>query len=364
MRIYQILPELRYGDAVGNDARALCQVISEMGYKTGIYAIRIDKRLNSPMYRKISKLPRLSKDDIIIFNHCSGSELSAMLPKLSGRKLMIYHNITPPHFFVPYSIDSYNTTLKGYKQTELLKSEIEYVMAVSDYNAQDLRKMGYTCPITVRPILIPFEDYKNEPDKTVIEKYSDGYTNIIFVGRIAPNKKQEDVISAFSYYKKNINPKSRLIFVGSDNGMGIYSKALKQYVKALMLEDVIFTGHIKFSEILAYYSIADIFLCMSEHEGFCVPLVEAMFFGVPIIAYDSSAIAETLGGNGILIKEKDHVLTAMLLDRVMKDKALKSDIIKKQNDRLKDFSYEKVRSVFEYSLKSFIDGSYKEKAVQ
>ncbi len=360
MKIYQILPELRYGDAVGNDAMAICNVITEMGYNTAIYANKVDSRLNSSKYRKTSKLPKLSNDDIIIFNHCSGSDLSYLLPTLGGRKMMIYHNITPPNFFAPYSRESYNATLEGYKQTEFIKDSIEYVMAVSEYNAADLRKMGYTCPMTIRPILIPFSDYEKAPDKSVMKKYSnDGYTNIIFVGRIAPNKKHEDVVAAFAYYKKHINPKSRLIFVGSDSGTEKYSSVLKNYISALGVEDVIFPGHISFSEILAYYKIADVFLCMSEHEGFCVPLAEAMFFDVPIIAYESSAIPDTLGGSGILLKEKDPIFTAMVIDRLMKDNELRAHIINGQRKRLESFSYENIKEIFVRDLKNYIEGSYK-----
>ena len=127
--------------------------------------------------------------------------------------------------------------------------------------------------------------------------YDDDYVNILFTGRVVPNKKQEDVIEAFYYYKRFIQPKSRLILVGSFAGIDKYHDQLEAYVNKLGLEDVIFTGQIKFDEILAYYQLADLFLCMSEHEGFCVPIVEAMYFNVPVIARDTSAIAWTLAGS-------------------------------------------------------------------
>lgn len=359
MRIFQVVPQLNYGDAVGNDAIAVCNVIDEMGYETAIYAEKVDDRLKSPLYRNFSKLPKLNKDDILIFNHCCGTELCYKISKLGGRKMMIYHNITPPKFFLPYSNEIFEDISQGYKQTKYLSDKIEYVMAVSEYNATDLRNMGYNCPMYVRPILIPFEDYAKEPDKSIIEQYSDdGYTNIVFVGRIAPNKKQEDIIKAFAYYKKHVNPKSRLILVGNASGMERYDEALKKYVEALMLEDVIFTGHISFKAILAYYRIADVFLCMSEHEGFCVPLVEAMYFDVPIIAYDSSAIADTLGGSGVLIKDKDPVFVSLLIDRLVNDSQLRKEIIEGQQKRLEYYSYEKVREILVNGLNAFIDGSY------
>ena len=358
MKIIQVIPDLHYGDAVGNDAMALCDVIAGMGYETGIYANIIDKRVASPLYHKMSKLPKLRDDDIVILNHCSGSELCYKFAEMKGRKMMIYHNITPARFFEPYDRQIAANIERGYEQTRYLSDKVEYVMPVSEYNASDLKEMGYTCPMYTRPILIPFEDYEKKYDEDIVKKYSDdGYVNIIFLGRVVPNKKHEDVIKTFAYYKKHINPKSRLILVGSDGGAGDYKQYLERYVEALMVDDVIFTGHTSFACMLAYYRIADVFLCMSEHEGFCVPLVESMYFDVPIVAYDSSAISSTLGGSGILMKEKDPVLASMLIDRVVKDKAFREHVIAGQRKRLSDFSYEKIKEKFIQGISNFIDGS-------
>jgi glycosyltransferase involved in cell wall biosynthesis len=229
-------------------------------------------------------------------------------------------------------------------------------MADSAFNKGELVKRGYTCPIDVRPILIRFEDYKKAPDEATVKKYSDGKKNLIFVGRIAPNKKQENVIRAFYCYKK-LNPGSRLILVGSERGMENYQERLIKYARALGIgDDVIFTGHIKFSEILAYYHIADVFVCMSEHEGFCVPLVESMFFDTPIVAYDTSAISDTLGGSGILLGNNDPVFAAEVINRVLTDEKLRKAVIEGQRRRLDDFSYERVSEIFKKELKDFIDG--------
>ncbi len=355
MKILQLMPTVSFGDAVSNDARAISKVMTEMGYKNAIYAENIDPKVKEPNIHKISKLPKIKDDDIIIFNHSTGTNLCYEIPKLPGRKMMIYHNITPSHFFKGYNQSAVELTKDGYEGTKFLSDKIEYVMGDSAYNISELKGMGYSCPSYVRPILIPFDDYAKEPDKDVIAKYSgDGYVNIVFVGRIAPNKKHEDLIAAFAYYKKHINPKSRLILVGSHGGMERYKKCLSNYVDALMLDDVIFTGQISFKAILAYYKIADVFLCLSEHEGFCVPLVEAMCFEKPIIAFDSSAVGETLGGSGILINDKNPVFVAMVIDRLVKDEALKKQIVEKQNERLKDFSYEKVRQSFIEGLNLFV----------
>lgn len=355
MRILQIMPTVSFGDAVSSDARALHRVISEMGFQTGIFAENIDPRLSGDKTIDfVSKLPDTTDEDIIIFHHSTGTKLCEMLPEIKGHKLMIYHNVTPPHFFEGYSRSAERITKLGYENTVSIRPYIEYAIADSEYNARELRKMGYECPIDVRPVLIPFADYEKAPDEDMLKRYSDGYVNIVFVGRIAPNKCQQDVIAAFAYYKKHIEPKSRLILVGSDGGMEKYGNSLKNYVNALSLDDVIFTGHISFPAILACYKLADVFLCMSEHEGFCVPLVEAMFFGVPIIAYDSSAVGGTLGGAGILSESKDPVFTARLIDRIVNDDELKSKLISDGKKRLEDFSYEKVKALFTAQLNGFI----------
>ncbi len=357
MKIIQFLPTLAFGDAVGNDTRALGKAICEMGFDTHIYAEAVDSRLPKGTADDLcAGMPDISENDIIIYHLSTGSKLNYSLENYKCRKMMVYHNITPPHFFDGYNMTAMSNAQYGLDGMKHLSDKFDYCTADSDFNRQDLINAGYKCPVDVRPILIPFEDYETKPDSGIIKKFSDGWTNIIFVGRIAPNKKQQDIISSFCYYKKNINPRSRLIFVGSYNGMERYYNRLLDYVKALELDDVIFTGHIKFPEILAYYRIADIFLCMSEHEGFCVPLVEAMYFEVPVIAYKSCAVPYTLGGSGILTDNKNPIEIAMLIDRIVNDKSLRDFIISGQKKRLEDFSYEKIKNIFEKQLKNFIAG--------
>jgi len=354
MRIVQLLPTLSFGDAIGNDTIALRGAIRDMGFDTDIYAENIDKRLPAGSGQSIEKLKGLKSDDIILYHKSTGTDLTFKIDNFKCRRIMVYHNITPPEFFRPYSTAATALTEYGYKGVEFLRDKVEYCLADSGYNRGELLKMGYKCPIDVRPILIRFEDYKQVPDEETLKKYKDSKTNLVFVGRIAPNKKQEDVIRAFYCYKR-INPESRLILVGSYSGMENYYNRLVKYAAALGLsDDVVFTGHIKFSAILAFYRAADVFVCMSQHEGFCVPLVEAMFFDVPIVAYDTSAISDTLGGSGFLIDDNDPVFTAAVIDRIVRDKALREEIISGQRRRLEDFSYEHIRDIFDKQLRDFI----------
>ena len=358
MKMIQLLPTIAYGDAVGNDTLAIDKIIREMGYETRIYAENIDPRLPEGTAAPISQLPALTDKDVIVYHGSVGTELNDRLPEMPGKKVMIYHNITPPSFFRGYSANAQKLCIYGLAGMKRLASKLDYCIADSEFNKRDLLRMGYTCPIDVCPILIPLADYEKTPDSEVMERYgADRITNLLFVGRISPNKKQEDIIRAFYAYHKYYNERSRLILCGSWSGMDTYHDRLVDYTGRLGLtDDVIFTGHVKFDEILAWYRLADAFVCMSEHEGFCVPLVEAMCFEVPIVAFNSCAIPDTLGESGILLEDKSPAEAAASIDRVVSDAALRGEIITGQNRRLKDFSYEKVSNRFKLLMKRFVEG--------
>ncbi len=348
MRIVQLLPTISFGDAVGNDTRALRRIIADLGYETEIYAENIDDRLPDGTAKRCGDMPPLSNDDVLIYHVSTGTRLNFDLPKLGGRKMLIYHNITPAKYFEGYSPEAVRLTGYGYEGVRFLADKVEYCVADSDYNRQDLRRMGYACPIDVCPILIPFSDYDKEPDASVLAKYrGDGWTNLLFVGRIAPNKRQEDVIRAFFAYHRDYNAKSRLFLVGSSNGMERYEAKLRTYTQRLGIGDsVLFPGHIRFDAILAYYKLADVFVCMSEHEGFCVPLVEAMYFDKPIVAYGASAISGTLGKGGLLLQDKDPHMAAAVIDRVVRDAALRTWISERQREKMKEYRYDAVKDRF------------------
>ncbi|MBR1494205.1 MAG: glycosyltransferase family 4 protein [Acidaminococcaceae bacterium] len=363
MRVIQLLPTISYGDAVGNDVLAIREILRGLGYETAIYAENIDSRLPEGAALPYSCFPQISRDDVVIYHASTGTDLNYALREMPGRKLMIYHNITPPEFFAPYSQAAMKLCDYGLKGVRNMPGSVEYCISDSEFNKRDLLRMGFTCPIDVCPIIIPFSDYETPPNPGLMEKYGgDGVTNLLFVGRIAPNKKQEDVIRAFYAYHRFYDKNSRLILCGSWNGMERYYQRLADYAEALGLrQDVIFTGHIRFEEILAWYRVADAFVCMSEHEGFCVPLVEAMYFNVPIVAYNSSAIPETLGDSGVLLEDKSPALTAAAIDRVVSNKELREKVISRQQERLNNFSYEVVDTRLKDILARFFRVQQKKK---
>lgn len=356
MRIVQVLVTLSYGDGVGNDTLAINRILKEEGYDTHIYAENIDPRIDQTLVTRIHKMKPLSEHDVVIYHLSTGCNLNLDIQEWKCRIIYRYHNVTPPNFFQLYNQNAYNLCSEGVSQAREMGKDASYVLADSEFNKRDLLGMGYTCEIDVLPILIPFEDYQKPINQKVIEKYRDGWTNIIFTGRMAPNKKQEDVIKIFSYYKKYKNPRSRLILVGSyDKGDSYYQRVLK-YTQCLGVEDVIFTGHIKFDEILAYYQLADVFLCMSEHEGFCIPLVEAMYFQTPIIAYESTAIPYTMNHQGAIVDTKEPSYVASIMDRIVKDEKVKAKLIEDQNNVLTAYRYETIRTQFVKLLDSYIRG--------
>lgn len=355
MRIIQILPVIAFGDAIGNHVLALSDAFTRRGYKNKIYAEMVDSRIPKGKAEHIDYYKE-QKGDVILYHMSTGSPLNRRVLEYQAPKIMNYHNITPAHFFHGYLSAAEKGCIEAREDLAYMAGKMDACVSDSKYNQQELEELGYHCPMTDIPILIAFDDYKKQPDEETLRQYrEDGYTNIVFVGRVVPNKKQEDLIEAFYYYKKYYNPQSRLILVGSFAGVDVYGESLKAYADILGIkEDVIFTGQISFPKILAYYRAADVFLCMSEHEGFCVPVVEAMYFGDPIIAYDSTAVGDTMGGGGILLKEKKPLETAGMIHYLMNHAELKEQILANQKERLEAFSHERVEKAYMDFLQPFL----------
>lgn len=355
MKIINMLPILSFGDAVGNDALALHHSLQKAGYTCELMAAYTAPKIaQNETVRSTDDLSGIKPDDIVIYHLSTGHELNLLFANLNCKKIIRYHNITPPHFFCGYHPILLENCLDAYHQARMMAKCADFCLADSAYNREELIRMGYRCNIEVMPILIPFSDYEKEPDAQVMEQMHDGMTNILFTGRINPNKRQEDVIAAFCVYQKQYNPNSRLILVGNYEGMENYYERLLVYVKEIGANNVLFSGHISFPAILAYYRSADLFLCMSDHEGFCVPLVEAMFFDIPIVAKNTTAIPYTLGGSGFMLEDENPMIAAALMNRVLTDECLKNKIIDGQRERLCDFAHEKIEKQLLSLIEDFI----------
>ncbi len=356
MRIVQMLPSLGYGDAIGNDVLALDGAMREAGYDTCIYAVNIDSRLAEygDRIKPVSEYVD-SPATTVIYHLSIGDALNRFAASLTARILIIYHNITPLHFLYPEFPCSLSYSLQGRDDIGLLGKKAVAAFGDSDFNRRELVAAGYTCPTEVLPILIRFPDYEKTPSQEVMERYqNDTAVKVLFTGRMSPNKCIHDVMAAFTYYQRVCNEDSKLFLVGFYTDTRPYYPALKRYEEQLGAKDIMFSGHIPFDQILAYYRSADIFVCLSEHEGFCVPLVEAMYFGIPIIAYDSTAVGETLGGAGLLLQDKSPEVVGEAIDLVMKDPALRQRLIDSGRERLKYFDNERIKEQFLGYLKKYL----------
>lgn len=354
MKVIQVLPCLGYGDAIGNDTMALYHALKEAGYDTEIYAEAVDARINIKAYT-MEEWRTPSNDDVIIYHLSVGWKYIGAVKKAPCRKIAIYHNITPAEFFKEYDTNAYDDCSAGLKEVRELKDTFDYCLADSNFNKQDLISYGYICPIDVLPILIPFEDYRQTPSAKVIrhQKAKKG-TKILFLGRIVPNKRIDELLRIFAYYQKYFDKDAVLNLVGRYNYGDIYYRRLRAYQKQLGIVNVNFTGHVRFNEILAYYRTADVFLCMSDHEGFCVPLLESMYFGIPIVAKDTTAIGDTLGNSGILLKNSNDLEVADIINMIMKDSLLRNKLVAGEQERLSDFDNHFVKAQFLNYLEAFL----------
>jgi glycosyltransferase involved in cell wall biosynthesis len=211
----------------------------------------------------------------------------------------------------------------------------------SAYNVDELAARGWK-RLGVLPIVFEPQRYAVRPNRRVLRRCSDGL-NVLFIGRVAPNKRHEDLIRVFCHLKRSVRPDARLLLVGSTLGTEAYADALQCYVQRLELPDVLFAGHVGAAEWVAYYHCASVYLSMSEHEGFGVPLLECMHFGVPIVAYKAAAVPETLGGVGLLLTARNYAATAELIALLDEDRDLRERVVARQRKRLQDFYPDRVR---------------------
>ena len=352
MNVYQLNSTLVFGDAITNHTLEMDKVLRKWGFDTQIFAETIDSK-NLPSGIKLDKDYKKcmrSKEDLLIYHYSIYCENINLYKNSHNLKIFTYHNITPQEYFLGYNDNLWQICKRGREELKNLKA-CNLSIGVSEYNRLELIENGFKGETSdVLPIFLHYNDYDSvELNENLYKKFDNGFVNILFVGRIAPNKKIEDLIKTFYFYKK-INPKSRLFIVGA-KFFNYYDKELTDFVKALRLDDVYFTDKVSLSDLKTYYELADIFLCMSEHEGFCVPLIESMYFKIPIIAYNSTAIPYTLEKSGLLINKKIYPEIAELLNLIVEDEKLKSRVITNQNTRLDYFD----RTNVEKKLKMIIE---------
>ena len=329
--VHQVLATLGYGDAIGHEVLGIQRVLRRAGLESDIFVETADRRLES-LTRDYRELVDASDADNILLHHFSiGSKASRTAFALPDRMALIYHNITPPEYFVGVHRTLAQQCFRGRRELGAYVDRCEMALGDSEFNRQDLEALGF--PRTaVLPVVPDFTHLDLEPNPFVASQFDDGWTNILFVGRVIANKKIEDLIRYFHAYHTTYNPRSRLLIVGIFSLFERYLASLNHLVETLELEHVHFTGHVTDEELVAYYDIADLFLCASEHEGFCVPLMEAFYTHVPVLAYAATAVPSTMDGGGVLFDDKDPRYVAGLMDAILSDRDLQDAIDDRQTD--------------------------------
>ena len=331
--IHQVLATLGYGDAIGHEVLGIQRVLRGAGYESEIFVQTADHRLED-LTVDYRDLPDASHADNILIHHFSiGSRASRVAYALPDRMALVYHNITPPKYFVDVNADLAKLCFHGRRELALYKGRCDLALGDSEFNRQELDALGF--PVTgVLPVVPDFSHLKGPANYVPSAQYDDDWVNVVFVGRVIPNKRFEDVIRSFCAYKRWFNPRSRLLLVGSHTGFERYLAMLHPFVDAIGATDVHFLGHVSNEELVAYYELADIFLCASEHEGFCVPIIEAFHMGVPVLAYAAAAVPATMDGAGVLYTDKNPVHVAGLINAVIEDRDLRARIIDGQDAAL------------------------------
>ncbi|PIF04231.1 MAG: hypothetical protein CSA86_02615 [Arcobacter sp.] len=359
IQIHQFTPSMASGDSVSSAVLYIQSILIEFGFTSNIYVSRND--LDKNLKHDICHLEEYIQNEnhILLYHHSIGHNSHDKIMQFKDKKILIYHNITPPHFFKnnPYI---QNLCIQGREQLSSSASCFISAIGDSDYNCKELRYYNYKNPTTL-PLLLDWEKQKKvTPNQELIKKYHNPY-NIIFVGRVVQNKAQHQLVDvAYALKKKGLeNFKIHIIGGASEHK---YMQALQQYAKNLnILVEVTITGKVSQENLKAYYTLADLYLSLSEHEGFGMPLVEAMRHDVPVLSYNTGGVGSALPKESLLEKKSPDFIANKIL-AFQKDPYNRVQLIKKQRKKLMGFSSQNIKEKFAHYLNSTINTNIKYKA--
>jgi glycosyltransferase involved in cell wall biosynthesis len=337
MVINQWVPAAHKGDAIGDSARRVRTLLRAMGHESEVYALTIDDELQADV-RAFGDASATS-GDLTIFHYALPSPMTAAFASLPSGRVLQYHNVTPARYFAPYDPTLFRLASLGREELGTLVGHADLALGDSDYNRRELDAMGFG-RTGVFPIAVDTERITRPVHRPALESIlDDGLVNFLFVGRIAPNKKIEDHIRLAEMYKRHVDAYYRFIFVGRYDVVPRYYSMIRALMTEFRLlnDRFVFTGPIPDEELAIYYRHAAVYISLSEHEGFCVPLVEAMAADVPVLAYSAAAVPDTLAGAGVQFAPKDLEYAAELLGSLAFDDGLRADVIAGQRRRLADF---------------------------
>ncbi|MBP1633589.1 MAG: kanF 1 [Acidobacteria bacterium] len=337
MIVNQWLGAAHAHDAIGDHARRVQALLRRMGHEAEIYALTIDEELEG-LVRPFGH-EGARRGDVTILHYALPSPMTEAFAGLPRGRVLQYHNVTPAHYFAPYSAAQFRLSRLAREHLATLAGHADLALGVSEFNRGELERLGF--PRTgVMPIAIDVERITRAPRRPALERVlGDGLANFLFVGRLAPNKRIDDYIRLAEQYKRYVNVDYRFVFVGRTDAVPGYFAA----VRALMLryemppDRFLFAGPVPDEDLAAYYRSARVYVSLSEHEGFCVPLLEAMAADVPVLAYAAAAVPDTLGGAGVQFYPKDLEHAAELLGLLAFDEGLRRRVVAGQRERLRAF---------------------------
>jgi glycosyltransferase involved in cell wall biosynthesis len=339
--VHQFHPVLAPADAMSSHVFALRSHLRRWGYESNAYAV--EGKAGAPdvlPYRRLFRT--LRPTDLLILHFSIGHEIYGQLAKIAARKVLVYHNVTPPEYFTGLNDHAAVHARLGLRQLAGLAAHVDLAIGVSEFDTNDLRELGFTNTATV-PILVDWSAYDEAPDESVLASMSSPRPRILFVGRISPNKRQDDLIRMLAYYRACIDPNAQLYLVGSYRDQPQFHARLAALRDSLDLGSAVFmTGSVSTAALIAYYRRATVFCSLSEHEGFGVPLLEAMYLRLPVVAYDAAAVGETLDGGGLLLPRKDLAEVAETCALVAEDAKLRERLIASGQRRVGAFATEAV----------------------
>jgi glycosyltransferase involved in cell wall biosynthesis len=324
--------------AVGGHIAEMQKLCRELGHESEVFTEHV-RGMPGRDYRDYDRVARA--DDVLVYHTAIGSPVSDYVQHRRERLVVDHHNLTPVHFYAPWEPDVVHGLAWGRAQLSALVDRTDLGIADSSYNESELRDAGYRRTV-VAPILFDFAQFDRGDVETAHLEVAE--TVWLFVGRIAPNKCHQDLIKAFAVYRRVYDGDARLRIVGS-SASGRYVDALHSLVSALQLDDAVtFVGGVSDADLTAHYRTADVYVSLSEHEGFCVPVLEAMHNGLPVVAYASTAVPETLGPGGVCLPTKDAGTVAAAVHRVVADAAVRSALVAAAQRHLGTFSLPATRA--------------------
>ena len=331
--VHQLLPVLSYGDAIGNATLRTRAVLRNLGFESVIYADVIDRRL-AHRARPAAELPStLGAGDGLIYHLSIGSPLASRVEGTEARRIVVYHNITPASFFRDTNVQVKYWADRGRQDLLRLSSCADVFIADSLFNLDDARRFGVARGVVIPPAL--------DLDRLApLPATGSSPPILLFVGRAAPNKRHDVLIRALCALRATTSREYRLVMVGSGDDTGAYVASLERLARLLGVASAVsfVVQRVLDDELAAHYRAANALVTASEHEGFCVPVVEAMAFSLPVLAHAAAALPETVGHAGILMRSSDPLTWAAAMERIVTDAPLRSTLIAAGRRRLEDFA--------------------------